>query len=50
MYQDFLALDDILILILFLEPGANLRTGALCLDQSQVGVEPVTAGATLFGG
>src|SRR5664280_581022 len=50
MYQHFLSLHQILILILFLEPGANLRTGALGLDQTQAGVKPVSAGTTLLGG
>src|SRR5512137_26484 len=49
MLQNLLALGVVLILVLFLEPGADLRPGALRPYQSQAGIQPIPAGAALFG-
>ena len=43
-------LREVLLIFLFLEPGFDLGAGALGLDQSQIGIQPVTAGTTAFRG
>ena len=49
MLQNFPALGDILLAVLFLEPTLDFRPCSLGMYQTQVWIKPVTAWTTLFG-